>query len=149
MLEFHTVCIRNRVIAADKIKVYRFVLNHFYLCILGKVEHNRPRSTTLCYIKGTCYRPSHIFGTTNLIAPLANRLSDTYQIDFLKSICTQHRSRCLTGNHYDRSTVNHGISYTSNGIGCSRTTRYQTHAHFSRDTGKTLSCMSRSLLVTH
>ena len=149
MLKLHAICIRNRIITTDKIQIYRFVINHFYLCILGKVKHNWSRSTTLGNIKSTSNCPSNIFCSTDLITPLTNRLSDAYQINFLKSIRSQHGSGCLTCNHHNRGTINHRISYACNRIGCTRSTGYQAYTYLTRNTGKPLGRMSRSLFVTN
>ena len=132
MLKFHTVCIRNRIVTTNEIHLHRLIIYHFGLRVLGKVKHNRPRTTTFCYIKSTRYCPSYILGRTDLITPFRNWLGNTYQIDFLKSIRTQQRSWCLTSNHHNRCTINHSICNTSNRISHTRTTSYQTYPNFTR-----------------
>ena len=62
-----------RVITANEIHLCRFKLHHARLRILGEIEHHRTRATTLGDIERTSHSPSHIFRTTNLIAPLADR----------------------------------------------------------------------------
>ena len=62
-----------RLIAADEVHLCRFKIHHARLCILGKVEHHRARTTTAGNIERTSYCPSHILSTTNLVAPLADR----------------------------------------------------------------------------
>ena len=149
MLEFHPVGIRNRVIATDKVKVNRFIIHHFHLCVLGKVKHHRTRTTALGDIESTSHRPSHIFRPTDLIAPFTDRLGYTHQIDFLKRIRTQERSSHLSRNHHNRRTVYHGIRHTRNRIGCPGATGYQAHTHLTRYTGKALSRMGSTLFVAN
>ena len=149
MLKFYTVGIRYRVVATDKVEVHRFIIHHFCLCILGKIQNDRARTTTFSNIESTSYSPSHIFSTTNLVAPFADRLGNTNQIDFLKCIRTEHGSRCLSGNDYNGRTINHSIGYACNGIGCTRTACNQAYPNLARHTCKALCRMSRTLFVTH
>ena len=132
MLKFYTVCVRNWIVTTNEIHLHRLIIHHFRLCILGKVENNRTRTTTFGNVKSTCHRPSHIFSRTNLITPFRDWLGNTYQIDFLECIRTQQRSRCLTCNHYNRRTIKHGICHTGNCICHARTTGYQTYSNLTR-----------------
>ena len=125
------VRIGNRNITADKIDFRRFVFRFFYLRILGKVQYHRTGTTTTGNIKRTCDRPGHIFRTTDLIAPFGDRLRNTYQVNFLKSICSKKPCSYLSGNHYDRCTIDHRICNTCYRISCSGTARHQANAHFS------------------
>ena len=138
-----------RIITTDKIKLHRFIIHHLHLCILGKVQNNRTGTSAFGYIESTGYSPSYIFRTANLVTPFGNRLSDTHQIYFLKSIRTQKRSSYLSGNHHNRRTVNHGISNAGDSIRGTGTAGNQTDSHFTRHTGKTLCRMSSSLFVTN
>ena len=78
MLKFYAISIGNRIVTTDKVKVHRFVIHHFCLCILGKVKHYRTWTTAFGNIKSTCYRPCYIFCSTNLITPFTDWLSNTY-----------------------------------------------------------------------
>ena len=138
-----------RIITTDKIKPHRFIVHHFYLSILGKVQHNRTGTSASGNIKSACHCPSHILCPTNLIAPFGDRLSDTHQINLLKRICSQERSPHLSGNHHNRRTVNHGISNAGDSIRGTGTAGNQTDSHFTRHAGKTLCRMSSSLFVTN
>lgn len=100
-------------------------------------------------IECTCHRPSYIFCTANLITPFSDRLGDTYQVDFLKSVCSEKTRPYLSGNNYDRCTVYHCIGNTGDCIRCSGTACHQTNTYLTRYAGKTLRCMSSSLFVAN
>ncbi len=80
------ICIRHRNIAADKIQLRRLVFCLCILCILGEVQYYRTGTTATGNVECTCHRPSYIFCTANLITPFSDRLGDTYEVDFLKSV---------------------------------------------------------------
>ena len=141
--------IRNRNITADKIELRRHIFRCFDLSILCKIQHYRSRTSALCYIESPSYRPSHIFGPANLIAPLCYRLRNTHQINFLKSICTKESRTNLTGNNHQWSTVNHSICNTCYRIGSTGPARYQTNSDFTGNPCKSLCCMRSSLLMAN
>ena len=92
---------------------------------------------------------SYIFCSANLITPFSDRLGDTYQVDFLKSVCSEKTRPYLSGNNYDRCTVYHCIGNTGDCIRCSGTACHQTNTYLTRYAGKTLRCMSSSLFVAN
>ena len=89
MLKLHTIGIGNGVVATDKVERHRFIVHHLRLRVLREVKHHGTRSSALGDIKSASHRPGHIFRPANLIAPLADGLGHTYQIDLLKGIRTQ------------------------------------------------------------
>ena len=143
------VCIGNRNIAADKLLLRRLVFCFFNLRILGKVEYHRTGTTTTGNVESTCYRPGYVFGTANLIAPFSDWLSDTYEIDFLKSVCSKKACSHLSCNDNDRRTVYHCICNTCDRIGCSGAACHQANTDFTRYTGVALCRMGSSLFMAN
>ena len=138
-----------RQVAAHVIYFGRDVLRLIHLRILGKVQHNRTGTPALCDIESTCHCPSHIFRTANLVAPLRDRLCNTYQVYFLKSVRAEKSRGNLPRNDDYRRAVYHGICNTRNGIGCSRAAGYQAYADLARHTCKALCGMGSSLFVAN
>ena len=138
-----------RHITANEIRTLRFVVHQADLRILGKVQHDRSRPAALGNIKGTAYRPSHIFRTTDLIGPFADGLRHTYQVAFLKGIRPQQRSTDLPGNHHDGRTVHHGIRNTGNGVRRPRPAGHQSHPDLARHTGIPLCRMGSPLFMPY
>ena len=136
-------------IATDKVHFSRNIFCLFDLRILGKVKHYRSGTTATGNIKSTCHCPRNIFGTANLITPFSDRLSNTHQVYFLKRIRSQKSSTYLSGNHYNRRTVNHRIGYPGDGIRRSGTTGDEADSHLPGRTGKALGCMCSPLLMTY
>ena len=120
----------NRLVTTDVIQLGRSIFTFLYLCILGKVQYNRTGTTAFCNIESAGYSPRHIFGTTYLIAPLRDRLRNTYQVNFLESIRPKESRTYLTGNYYQRGTVYHSICDTRYRIRRSGTTRHQANTYF-------------------
>ena len=143
------VCIGNRNIAADKLLLCRLVFRFFNLRILGKVEYHRTGTTTTGNVESTCYCPGYVFGTANLIAPFSDWLSDTYEIDFLKSVCSKKACSHLSCNDNDRRTVYHRICNTCDRIGCSGAACHQANTDFTRYTGVALCRMGSSLFMAN
>jgi len=141
--------IRHRNITTYKIQLRRLVFCLCILCIFGEVQYYRTGTTATGNIECTCHRPSYIFCTANLITPFSDRLGDTYQVDFLKSVCSEKTRPYLSGNNYDRCTVYHCIGNTGDCIRCSGTACHQTNTYLTRYAGKTLRCMSSSLFVAN
>ena len=56
------------------------------LGILRKVEHHRSRTSRCGYIECSRHRPLYVLGTAYLVAPLGERLGDTYHIGLLEGI---------------------------------------------------------------
>ena len=148
LLKRFLVRVRFRIITADKVKLHRFIIHHLHLRILGKIQNDWAGASAFSYIESTCYGPGHIFRTTDLVTPFSYRLSHAHQIHLLKSIRAQERGPHLSGNHHDRSAVNHGIGNAGNGICRTGTASHQTDTNLTGYTGKSLCCMGSSLFMT-
>ena len=77
---FNCLCIKRgvRVIRADIRGLCGLPLAGICLRVLGKIEHNRARTTRLRNIESTAYCPCNVFRSAYLIGPFTNRLGHTY-----------------------------------------------------------------------
>ena len=138
-----------RYIAAHTVNGDRFKIDQRSLCILGKVKHHRTRTSCTSNVECPCHRPCNILGTAYLVTPFRYGLCYTHEVNLLKRIGTQHCRRHLSGNYNHRSTVEHRITDTGQGIRCSRTACNYTQTDSSRTSRIALRCMYCTLFVTH
>ena len=141
--------LRIRVVAAYRRDLGRLPLACAHLCTLGEVDYDRSRTTCACNVESTAYGPCYILGTTYLIAPLADRLSQTYEVDLLKSVSAKCAHAHLSGNDDNRCRVNHGIGNTCQSVGNARTACHQAHTYLTTNAREALSRMCSRLFMTH
>ena len=118
-----------RLVAAHGCNLGRLPLALVYLGTLGEVEHHWTRTARTGDVEGTAHSPGNVLGAANLIAPLADRLGKTYEVDLLEGVGAKRANAHLSGNDYDRCGVDHGVGNTCKGVGNARTACHQAHAH--------------------
>ena len=138
-----------RHIAAHEIHLSRFPFRLIHLCVLGEVEHHRTWTAGACDIESTTHCPCNILGTTYLIAPLADRLCNTHEVNLLEGIGAKHSHAHLSCYHHDRRRVHHGVCNSGKCVCCTRSTGHDTHSHFITHPCITLGSMCGSLLVAN
>ena len=116
---------------------HRYIWIHAHLRALWEVDDDRTGTTGACNVECTAYCPCYVLGTTYLIAPLADRLSQTYEVDFLKSVSAKCAHAHLSGNDDNRRRVNHGIGNTCQSVGNARTARNQAHSYLTTNARET------------
>ena len=136
-----------RDIRADTVGLSRHPFGFLNLGITWKVKYDRTRTATARNIKSTVYRPCDIFCTTDLIAPLCDRLRHTHQVYFLEGVCTQCAYAHLSGDDHDRNGVHHRICYTGKRICGTWTGSDNRHTNLATDTRISLGSMGCALLM--
>ena len=136
-------------VAAYIVYLGRLEVNLGYLCRLGEVKYNGTRTAGACYVECAGYSPGNILGTADLVAPLGDRLGNTYQVNLLEGIGTQGIGADLTGYDHDGCAVKHGVTYTCDGVGGAGTTGNYGHTCTARYAGVSLCGMGCTLLVTY
>ena len=137
------------LVGADEIHVCRLIVHHACLCVLGEIQHHGSWSATSCNIEGTAHGPCYIFGLSYLEGPFGDGLSDTDDIHFLKSICSQHGCTYLSADDYHRGGVYHGICHASDGVHGTWPTGDDGASHLTGYSCVTLCCMYCTLFVAH
>ena len=148
-LDHQLVAHRLWDIRTDEVDLLWFVVDDRGLRILGEVEHDGTRTSGASDIERTSHGPCHIFGTTNLIVPLADWLCHAHHIDLLEGICTQHGCTYLSANDNKGCGVNHCISNAGDGVHGSWARSYQYHTCTSTDAGIALGSMDGTLLMSY
>ena len=138
-----------RVVTSDEIDLRRLVIDHSRLCVFSEVENNRSRPSALSDIESPADSPSHILRPTNLEIPLGDRRSDAHDIDLLESVGTEHSRSDLSADDDHGCAVNHGIRYTSDGVGGTWSTGDDATSHFSGYSGESLCGVCGSLFMTY
>ena len=116
LLDYRHFANRLGHIRTNEVDLLRFIVDDGGLCILREVEHDGTGTTRTCNIECTSHGPCHIFGTTDLIVPLADRLCHAHYIDLLEGIGTQHGGSYLSADDDKRCGVDHCIGKTGDGV---------------------------------
>ena len=138
-----------RVVAANRRYLCRLPIACTNLSTLREINNHWTRTACTCYVEGTAYSPSHVLRTAYLIAPLADRLSQTHEVDLLESIGAESAYAHLSGNDNDWGRIDHGICHTRKRVGNTRAACNQAHSYLAANTRETFGGMGSRLFVTY
>ena len=122
-----------------------FILRHLH--VLGNVDEDRPRSARFRYRKRLAQGVRQILDFINEIIMLGNGQGYARNIDFLKAVFSDKRTRHVARNRHHRDTIQHCRGNTRNEVGRAWTARRDTYAYLARRAGIPVRSVRRALLV--